>query len=73
MLQDLQSSIGKINVLKGFVANSTNKLKAFPPFLWLKKLEDFVWGKEHQEAFDHIKQALASPLVLVPPIGEGRL
>ncbi|XP_050914124.1 uncharacterized protein LOC127128795 [Lathyrus oleraceus] len=47
----------------GFVVHK----KAFSPLLRLKN-EDFKWKKEHQEAFDRIKEYLTKPPVLAPPV-----
>lgn len=67
---ELQRLIRKINFLKRFIENLTSKLKSFSPLLQLRR---FCLGKEQEEAFDHIKQALASSLMLVPPIEEACL
>jgi hypothetical protein len=37
------------------------------PLLKLKSNEEFVWGQEQQQAFEAIKEYLATPLVLTPP------
>ena len=41
-------------------------MKDFLPLLKLKSVEEFIWGKEQQKAFDQIKESLASSLGLTP-------
>ena len=53
--KELQSLLGKINFLRRFISNLSGKTKAFSPLLRLKN-EKFIWQKEHQEAFDKIKE-----------------
>ncbi|XP_024171546.1 uncharacterized protein LOC112177487 [Rosa chinensis] len=43
------------------------KIQPFSPLLKLQGQNEFVWEPKHQEAFDRIKNYLASPPVLVPP------
>ena len=64
--KELQRSLGKINFLKRFIANSIGKMKAFSSLLRLKNNEELTWGEEQQVAFDQIKQALANSPILVP-------
>ena len=65
--KELQSLLGKINFLRRFISNLSGKTKVFSPLLRLKN-EEFIWHKEHQEAFDRIKAYLVEPPVLVPPV-----
>ena len=37
-----------------------------------RNARQFVWGQEHQSAFDEIKNRLQKPLVLHLPDGKGR-
>jgi hypothetical protein len=60
--------LGKINFLSRFISNLSGKTKAFSPLLRLKKEDSFNWGKEHQKAFDAIKDYLMKPPILLPPI-----
>ena len=64
--KELQSLIGKVNFLRRFIENSYGKMKAFSPLLRLKAVEEFIWGKEQQKAFDQIKEHLAHPPVVTP-------
>ncbi|CAN6543483.1 unnamed protein product [Malus baccata var. baccata] len=63
----LQRLLGKINFLRRFIANLTDKIQPLTPLLRLKDKENFEWGPPHQQAFDSIKAYLTSPPVLVPP------
>jgi hypothetical protein len=58
-LKELQSLLGKINFVRRFISNLSQKVLPFSPL--------FVWGDEQQKAFDEIKQYMKEPLVLVPP------
>jgi hypothetical protein len=62
-----QSLIGKINFIKRFISNLSERIKPFTPLLKLKADQKFVWGEEHQKALDNVKQYLKSPPVLMPP------
>ena len=64
---ELQSLIGKINFIRRFIANLSDKIQPFSPLLKLKADQKFVWGEAQQKALDEIKQYLTSPPVLVPP------
>lgn len=65
--KDLQSLLGEINFLRRFISNLSGRIREFSPLLCLKK-EEFVWHPEHQKAFDEIKEYLAKPLILSPPV-----
>ncbi|OMO95998.1 reverse transcriptase [Corchorus capsularis] len=65
--KELQRFLGQVNFLRRFISNTAGKTKAFSPLLRLNKEEDFIWTKEHQDAFEAIKNYLAKPPVLVPP------
>jgi ribonuclease HI len=66
-LKELQSLLGKINFVRRFISNLSQKVLPFSPLLRIKKDQNFVWGDEQQKAFDEIKQYMKEPLVLVPP------
>jgi hypothetical protein len=66
-LKELQSLLGKINFVKRFISNLSQKILPFSPLLGIKKDQKFVWGDEQQKAFDEIKQYMKEPPVLVPP------
>jgi hypothetical protein len=66
-LKELQSFLGKINFVRRFISNLSQKVLPFSPLLKLKKDQKFVWGDEQQKAFDEIKRYMKEPPVLVPP------
>jgi ribonuclease HI len=65
-LKELQSLLGKINFVRIFISNLSQKVLPFSPLLRLKKDQKFVWGDEQQKAFDEIKEYMKEPPVLVP-------
>jgi hypothetical protein len=66
-LKELQSLLGKINFVRIFISNLSQKVLPFSPLLRIKKDQKFVWGDEQQKAFDEIKEYMKEPPVLVPP------
>jgi hypothetical protein len=66
-LKELQSLLGKINFVRRFISNLSQKVLPFSPLLRIKKDQKSVWGDEQQKAFDEIKQYMKEPPVLVPP------
>jgi hypothetical protein len=66
-LKELQSLLGKINFVRRFISNLSQKVLPFSPLLRIKKDQKFVWGDEQQKAFDEIKQYMKEAPVLVPP------
>jgi hypothetical protein len=66
-LKELQSLLGKINFVRRFISNLSQKVLTFSPLLKIKKDQKFVWGDEQQKAFDEIKRYMKEPLVLMPP------
>jgi hypothetical protein len=66
-LKELQSLLGKINFVRRFILNLSQKVLPFSPLLRIKKDQKFVWGDEQQKAFNEIKQYMKEPPVLVPP------
>jgi hypothetical protein len=66
-LKELQSLLGKINFVRRFISNLSQKLLPFSPLLRIKKDHKFVWGDKQQKAFNEIKEYMKEPPVLVPP------
>ena len=66
-LKELQSLLGKINFVRRFISNLSQKVLPFSSLLKIKKDQKFVWGDEQQKAFDEIKEYMKKPPVLVPP------
>jgi hypothetical protein len=66
-LKELQSLLGKINFVRRFISNLSQKVLPFSPLLKIKKNQKFVWGDEQQKAFDEINEYMKGPPVLVPP------
>jgi hypothetical protein len=66
-LKELQSPLGKINFVRRFISNLSQKVLPFSPRLRIKKDQKFVWGHEQQKAFNEIKEYMKEPPVLVPP------
>jgi hypothetical protein len=65
--KELQSLVGKINFIRRFISNLSERIQPFTPLLKLKANQKFVWGEEQQKALDNIKHYLKSPPVLMPP------
>jgi hypothetical protein len=65
-LKELQSLLGKINFMRRFISNLSQKVLPFSPLLRIKKDQKFVWGDEQQKAFNEIKEYMKEPLVLAP-------
>ena len=65
--KDLQKFLGKVNFLRKFISNLSEKIDAFTLILRLKDEAEFTWGAEQQEAFEKIKKYLSSPPVLKAP------
>jgi hypothetical protein len=66
-LKELQSLLGKINFVRRFISNLSQRVLPFSPLLRIKKDQKFVLGDEQQKAFDKIKEYMKEPPVLVPP------
>jgi hypothetical protein len=66
-LKELQSLLDKINFVRRFISNLSQKVLPFSPLLRIKKDQKFVWGDEQQKAFNEIKEYMKEPPVLVPP------
>jgi hypothetical protein len=65
---DKQKILGKLNYLRRFVSNLSEKISAFAPILRLKNEAEFTWGAEQQRAFDDIKKYLSSSPVMKAPM-----
>ena len=63
----LQSLVSKINFIRRFISNLSEKILPFSPLLKLKTDQEFKWGDVQQKAFDEIKEYLKAPLMLVSP------
>ena len=63
----VHSLIGKINFIRRFISNLSERMLSFSPLLKLKADQEFKWGSVQQKAFDEIKEYMKSPPVLVPP------
>jgi hypothetical protein len=50
-LKKLQSLLGKINFIRRFISNLSQKVLSFSPLQKLKKDQKFTWGNEQQKAF----------------------
>jgi hypothetical protein len=66
-LKELQSLLGKINFVRRFISNLSQKVLPFSTLLRIKNDQKFVWGDEQQKAFDEITGYMKEPPVLVPP------
>jgi hypothetical protein len=64
---ELQSLLGKINFIRRFISNMSERTLPFSPLLKLKNDQEFKWGDIQQEAFEEIKEYMKSPPMLVPP------
>jgi hypothetical protein len=65
--KELQSLIGKINFIRRFISNLSERIQTFTPLLKLKADQKFIWGEEQQKALDNVKHYLKSPPVMMPP------
>ena len=66
-LTELQSLLGKINFVRRFISNLSERVLPFSPLLKLNKDQEFVWGDTQQKDFDQIKEYMKAPPVLVHP------
>jgi hypothetical protein len=60
--------LGKLNYLRRFIFNLSEKISAFAPILQLKNKAKFTWGASQQRAFDDIKKYLSSLPVMKAPM-----
>ena len=63
----LQSLIGKINFIRKFISNLSERMLSFSPLLKLKANQEFRWDDVQHKAFDKIREYMKSPQVLIPP------
>jgi hypothetical protein len=66
-LKELQSLLGRINFVRRFISNLSQKVLPLSPLFRIKKVQKFVWGDEQEKAFHEIKEYMKEPPVLVPP------
>ena len=64
---ELQSLLGKINFIRRFISNLSERVLSFSPLWKLKNDQEFKWGDVQQKAFEEIKEYMKCPPVLVPP------
>jgi hypothetical protein len=64
MKRELQQLIGKINFVRRFISNLSERIEPFMDLVKIKVDEEFRWGAKQQRAF---KEYLARPPMLVPP------
>ena len=64
---ELQSLLGKINFIRRFISNLSEKVLSFSPLLKLRSDQEFRWGDIQHQAFEEIKEYMKCPSVLVPP------
>ena len=64
---ELQSLLGKINFIRRFISNLSERIPLFSPLLKMKNDQEFKWGDIEQRAFEEIKEYMKCPPMLVPP------
>ena len=62
-----QSLLGKINFIRRFISNLSERILPFSSLLKLKNDQEFRWGDIQQKAFEEIKEYMKRPPMLVPP------
>jgi hypothetical protein len=65
---DMQKFLGKLNYLRWFIFNLSEKISAFAPILRLKNEAEVTWWADQQRVFDDIKRYLSSSLVMKAPM-----
>ena len=65
-IKDVQKLTGRIAALGRFISKSGDK--CLPFFKALKKVKDFEWTSESQEAFEQSKKYMAEPPLLSKPV-----
>jgi len=63
---ELQSLLGKINFIRRFISNLSERVMSFSLLLKLKNDQEFKSGDVQQKAFEEIKEYMKCPPVLVP-------
>ncbi|KAL0413142.1 UNVERIFIED_CONTAM: hypothetical protein Sradi_1515900 [Sesamum radiatum] len=64
-IRDVQRLTGRLAALNRFISRSSNR--GLPFFKVLKKIEHFQWTPQCQEAFEKLKEYLASPPLMTKP------
>ena len=64
-IKDVQKFTERVAALGRFISKSGDK--CFPFFKALKKVKDFIWTEESQEAFEGLKKYMAQSLLLAKP------
>jgi hypothetical protein len=64
--KELQQLIGKINFVRRFISNLSERIEPFMELVKIKASDEFRWEVEQQWAFEKIKEYLSKPPVLVP-------
>ncbi|KAK4391974.1 hypothetical protein Sango_1975200 [Sesamum angolense] len=65
-INEVQRLTGMMAALSRFISKSIEK--GLPFFKTLRKVKDFEWTKECQQAFEYLKAYLAKPPLLVKPM-----
>ncbi|KAL0426873.1 UNVERIFIED_CONTAM: Retrovirus-related Pol polyprotein from transposon opus [Sesamum latifolium] len=64
-IREVQRLTGRLAALNRFISRSSDR--GLPFFKVLKKMENFQWTSQCQEAFEKLKEYLASPPLLIKP------
>lgn len=62
MVNEVQQLIDKTMALSRFISKAAQK--SFPLYSLLRKGKNFEWTQECEEAFQQLKEVLATPLIL---------
>ncbi|KAL1364401.1 hypothetical protein AAHE18_03G215500 [Arachis hypogaea] len=62
--KEVQSFLGKVNYLRRFTLNISNRTRVFAPLVKLKNDSQFEWRDERQQAFDSIKAYLSKAPIM---------
>ncbi|XP_072066792.1 uncharacterized protein [Arachis hypogaea] len=62
--KEVQSFFGKVNYLRRFISNLSDRTRVFAPLVKLKNDLQFEWTNEHQLAFDSIKAYLSKAPIM---------
>ena len=68
-IKDVESFLGFANFYRRFIHNFSHTAR---PLNELKGKKEWKWEKEHQEAFEELKEKIMSQLVLSLPRREGK-
>ena len=71
-LKEVRSSLGLANFYRHFVPKFADIASPFNEFTGNNVNATFSWNESHQQAFDHLKQALSSPPVMSYPTKNDR-